>query len=740
MKKNLFSLALIVGLTTITNAQVGINTDTPSSTLDVSVKGTGATFDNSQTYGLQAPRLTRAELTNISATYGQNQRGALIYVTDITGGNVTGQRVNVTAIGYYYFDGTVWKALKETEPWRVADSSTEATKNDQNIYQNARVGIGNFLESSPETAFHILGTGGANDNLTFESRSDDTNLDAVMIFKKKKTDGTVPAVPTSGSHTLGTINYRFGTSANNHVRISAAVDAANGTETQPSSLRFYTSATDTESSERMRITGGGRVGIGTTSPNHALEVNGIIKGRSLTNGNVVMSGNDLGLYNQLNQHIRLVSTAGSNAAIALYTDGSADNSYYGSDLTLVARSNRVGIGIANSTTPGNKLEVKHGTDGNSGLRLTDLKSASFLSTNANGDVISTTLPPSTNSWYKAVTSTVTEGTRSDSGTGNIYQEGNIGIRTPDPKRAIHITGDGNASDDILIDAHSNNAVSASQLNFRRSRVAEGKPSTVNNLDRIADIIFSAHGGSNYQDAASIRGVVNGTVSGNSTPIDLLFLTGSSEGVERLRIKSDGNVGIGTAQPGAKLHVRATNGYEAIQIQDGSQGEGKFLASDANGRGTWITSPLTAIVQGEAVTTSTVGADDNFDVTPQMYLYKKITLTKGKWMVNVGQLFNAVGASETNNQWVRLTLSSSETSYTISGFNFLGSRLVSGWLSTVGTSTEQYTFLTGVIPVEVTANNVTLYLRTREAVTKGTVDFLKSRISFQENYLFAIPAY
>ena len=173
MKRNLFSLALIVGLATISNAQVGVNTDTPASTLDVSVKRNGTTLDNSQTYGLQAPRLTRTELTNITATYGQNQRGALIYVTDISGGNATGQRINVTAIGYYYFDGTVWQALKgsmssQTEPWRVATTTNEATLNTQDIYQDASIGIGDFSTSAPQAALHIRGTGDSSDNIIQE--------------------------------------------------------------------------------------------------------------------------------------------------------------------------------------------------------------------------------------------------------------------------------------------------------------------------------------------------------------------------------------------------------------------------------------------------------------------------------------------------------------------------------------------------------------------------------------------
>ncbi|WP_160137493.1 hypothetical protein [Chryseobacterium sp. c4a] len=107
-----FSALFIAGFSF---AQVGLNTSVPKTTMDVSAKRdtSGLITDNTQTYGLQAPRLTRAELTANTGTYGSNQVGALIYITDVTGGNATGQRILVNAIGYYYFDGSVWQRLTQ---------------------------------------------------------------------------------------------------------------------------------------------------------------------------------------------------------------------------------------------------------------------------------------------------------------------------------------------------------------------------------------------------------------------------------------------------------------------------------------------------------------------------------------------------------------------------------------------------------------------------------------------------
>ena len=159
MEKRIILLSILG--TGLVSAQVGINTETPRTTLDVNAKRntSGAITDNTQTVGLQAPRLTRLELSSLTAIYGTNQNGALIYVTDIAGGDTTGQRINVTTPGYYYFDSVanVWQKFVagtipsgSIEPWNVLGTANQATNNTDNIYQEGRVLIGfpNALTSS----------------------------------------------------------------------------------------------------------------------------------------------------------------------------------------------------------------------------------------------------------------------------------------------------------------------------------------------------------------------------------------------------------------------------------------------------------------------------------------------------------------------------------------------------------------------------------------------------------------
>lgn len=130
MKKQKFTfliLAAMLGFSQSIYAQearVGINTDTPKTTLDVNGKlnATGTAVDNADITGLQAPRLTRAELAaKGNALYGADQKGALVYITDISGGDVLSQRVNIDAIGYYYFDGILWQKIGGTVPVATND-------------------------------------------------------------------------------------------------------------------------------------------------------------------------------------------------------------------------------------------------------------------------------------------------------------------------------------------------------------------------------------------------------------------------------------------------------------------------------------------------------------------------------------------------------------------------------------------------------------------------------------------
>jgi hypothetical protein len=111
MKKILLTATMLVGFAAVSQAQqgrVGINTNTPASTLDV----VGTPTDATRPDALLVPRLTRAQLAAKDASYVAAQNGALTFVTTLDGTNA-GKTVNVTATGFYYYDApnSVWVAV-----------------------------------------------------------------------------------------------------------------------------------------------------------------------------------------------------------------------------------------------------------------------------------------------------------------------------------------------------------------------------------------------------------------------------------------------------------------------------------------------------------------------------------------------------------------------------------------------------------------------------------------------------
>lgn len=123
MRKKMSSLLILsctVGITCVMDAQtgtVGINTVTPKSSLDINgLKDSAGTVLATDLTGLQAPRISRQELTaKGNLLYGADQKGSIIYVTDVNSGDSLSQRINVTTIGYYYFDGTLWQKFIDTK-------------------------------------------------------------------------------------------------------------------------------------------------------------------------------------------------------------------------------------------------------------------------------------------------------------------------------------------------------------------------------------------------------------------------------------------------------------------------------------------------------------------------------------------------------------------------------------------------------------------------------------------------
>ena len=155
--------------TTQPTGKVGINTTEPTETLDVKgkVRIQGLYSENDQT-GTKNANFTATNMVVVDAN-GVLGKQALPTIPTIP---------------------TI-----PTEPWRVAGGSTQATSNTSNIYQNGKVGIGNYSANNPsmESSFEINGGGSKQlglintiNNVVY--KWDISTEDKALTFTKRKPD------------------------------------------------------------------------------------------------------------------------------------------------------------------------------------------------------------------------------------------------------------------------------------------------------------------------------------------------------------------------------------------------------------------------------------------------------------------------------------------------------------------------------------------------------------------------
>jgi hypothetical protein len=323
---------------TVGNAQVGIGTTTPNSTLDVrgSISAGYRAFttttaaiasDNMLVFtGTTATTVTLPDATTCAGrTYYIKNASATIPVPVLTIATVSAQTIDGLAswlvdepkeVVSVMSNGVSWyvpvqnvpvgKTATTGGPWNQGGNRVTAAKSIGTITNFDLPFMTNNTEKMRVSATGNLGIGSSTFNATYPEKllvnaGTTTSVNAIVgkgtinnylqLNIQNLSSGTtassdVVATANDGTETTYYVDMGINSSGNTSGVMGAAHDAylynlgenfLLGTGTAAKSLVFMTGGTTQASNERMRITGTGSVGIGTNAPAATMDVSGTYK-------------------------------------------------------------------------------------------------------------------------------------------------------------------------------------------------------------------------------------------------------------------------------------------------------------------------------------------------------------------------------------------------------------------------------------------------------------------------------
>jgi hypothetical protein len=320
----------------------------------------------------------------------------------------------------------------------------------------------------------------------------------------------------------------------------------------------------TNNAERVRITAGGAVGIGTTSPQSFVTINGgtgagftdvlqLSAGAAAANSGPGLSFNiNYGDYDYFKTwQTGLIRSAAENTSnyqgyLAFYTNSGA-NATNISEKVRIDSSGRVGIGTTNPTDPngfGNCIDIRSPTGAAIYLRDSDdTVNDAFIIGRDNSD--SYLISASGNMLFL---NNGSERARIDSSgrllVGTSTARSNFYNSSVTSRVQIVGTGAGGSASQASLSLvnESANADEDSSL-FLLGRSFGGNTLVTNNA-RLGTISFQGADGSELVEGASVSAFVDGTSGANDLPTRLVFSTtadGASSPTERMRIKNHGQI-------------------------------------------------------------------------------------------------------------------------------------------------------------------------------------------------------
>lgn len=627
-KINFLGIMVLLALTSVSQ-NIGINSTgaTPhnASILDLN---TGNTFASPNGKGFLPPNVSLTSRTDVT-TIMSPPASLLVYNTASAG---TG--TSAVSPGYYYFDGTVWVAFigpfANSQDWTVlGNAGTTPTLNflgttdntdlvlrtnnmeAVRVAANGNVGIGT---SNPANKMEVFGGWYNNINqngFSGYASSVYSGLSPLhashFIGVRARGTALAPLQPLTGD-VLATFQGRGLSGGFGGMSIEASENQS------PSALgakiRFHTVPNGSiVAQDRMVIESDGKVGIGIPSPQAQLDV----ASTSTVGSDAILrltrnapnsigfinfhSGLNTGAWSQLantgDKSMMFSNDLNPNVddptglLIAPWS-GTANPTGANKGLKIMENGN-VGIGVS---IPNNRLEITHGTAGNSGLRFSNLTNAAVLATNSLGDVIPASIVTATANglfWSLAGNAGTTPGTNFLGTTDNndlVFKTNNmenaritasmgavcIGTTTPfsisglgsklhiSQSTFVHLANNNYAVYNAFAYNTSSNVIGA--FVGAKARGTEASPTYP-----LANDVLSAFYGRDAIDcyAPSYGGggvsiVAAENFSSLNKGTDLNFFTtntGTNVSTEKMIIKANGNVGIGLGNPAFRLDIAGT---------------------------------------------------------------------------------------------------------------------------------------------------------------------------------------